>query len=179
MNKTTSFVLTHFSFLLISTAVFHTSVSSRVGCCQYHCMSTTTANYYFLSIAVIQILNALPLSLSSLPAFSWGLQVSSWRSSRHVLRTSIISIISLRVKSQAIPSKIRNVISPSSSRSSNSSFPFALTSKACLGSLPWGILPTWPNHLSWDLSIRKSNGSMFRNFRITPDLTFVLNNTFG
>ena len=40
-------------------------------------------------------------------------------------------------------------------------FPFALGSKACLESLSCGILLTWPNHLSWDLSIRRSNGSTF------------------
>ena len=43
------------------------------------------------------------------------------------------------VKSQAIPSKTLNVIGPSSSRSSNWSFPIRLASKACLRSLSRGI----------------------------------------
>ena len=45
--------------------------------------------------------------------------------------------------------------------------PFALASKACLWSLSWGILFTWPNNLSWEFSIRRSNCSMLRDFRIS------------
>ena len=52
--------------------------------------------------------------------------------------------------------------------------PFALASKACLGSLSWGFLLTWPNHLSCDLSIRRNNGSMWTGFR-TSELRTVLN----
>ena len=82
------------------------------------------------------------------------------------------------VKSQAIPSNILNKIGPSrSSRSSKLMFfflPFALASKACLASLSWCILLTWPNHLSWDLSIWKSNGSMLRDFRFS-ELRTLLN----
>ena len=77
------------------------------------------------------------------------------------------------VESQAIPSKVLNVIVPSSSRSSNWSSPVCLASKACLGSLSWGILLTWPNHLSWDLSIRRSNGSTLRDFRISELRTLI------
>ena len=77
------------------------------------------------------------------------------------------------VESQAIPSKVLNVIVPSSSRSSNWSSPVCLASKACLGSLSWGILLTWPNHLSWDRSIRRSNGSMLRDFRISELRTLI------
>ena len=50
---------------------------------------------------------------------------------------------------------------------------FALASKACLGSLSWGILLTWTNHLNWDLSIPRSNGSMLRDFRISELLTLL------
>ena len=57
-------------------------------------------------------------------------------------------------------------------------FPFALASKACLGSLSWGIWLAWrPNHLSGDLSVHKSNGSMLRNFRISELQTLQNNST--
>ena len=61
-----------------------------------------------------------------------------------------------------------NVIVPSSSQDRPTGLlPFALASKACLGSLSWGILLTWPNHLCWDLSIRRTTGLMLKDFRIS------------
>jgi len=56
-------------------------------------------------------------------------------------------------------------------------FPFTFASKACLGSLSWGILLTWPNQLSWDLAIWRSSGSMFRDFRISELRAFTNNAT--
>ena len=49
-----------------------------------------------------------------------------------------------------------------------------MESKVCLGSPSWGILLTWPSHLNQDLSIRRSNGSMLRDFRIS-ELRTLLN----
>ena len=108
--------------------------------------------------------------LSSLPAFPWGLQGQQLKiKPPHSTVFHHIYPHFAWVKSQAIPSKILNVIGPSSSKSSNitSLLQFALASKACSGSLFWGILLTWPNHLSSDLLIRRSNGSMSRDFWIS------------
>jgi len=45
-------------------------------------------------------------------------------------------------------------------------FPVGLARKTCLASISWGILDTWPNQRSWDLSIRRS-GSTFRALRFS------------
>ena len=62
------------------------------------------------------------------------------------------------VKFEAIPSKILSAIGSSYSlcRPTAGLFPFALASKACLGSFSCVILRTWPNHLSRYLSIQRS-----------------------
>ena len=52
--------------------------------------------------------------------------------------------------------------------------PFALAGKTCSRSLSWGILLTWPNHLSQDFSIQRSNGPMLRDFRMS-ELRTLLN----
>jgi len=41
-------------------------------------------------------------------------------------------------------------------------FPVGVTGRTCLANLSWGILDTWPNQPSWNLSIRRGNGSTFR-----------------
>jgi len=41
------------------------------------------------------------------------------------------------------------------------------------------LLLTWPNHLSGDLSIRKSSGSIFRDFRISEQQTLSNNVTLS
>ena len=76
----------------------------------------------------------------------------------------------LRLWSQAIPSKILNVIAPFIVVNLDcpiSLFQFALASKSFSGSLSYSILLAWPIHLSCSLSIRKSTGSMLRDFRIS------------
>ena len=56
---------------------------------------------------------------------------------------------------QAIPPTAFNVVKPSQSWSSNRLLPIGMADKTCFGSLSWGILLAWPNHLSCDLSIGK------------------------
>ena len=100
----------------------------------------------------------------SLPAFPWWLrgQQLKIKPPRFTVFNHIHHFV--WVKSQAIPSKILIVIGPFSSSRPHGLLPFALTSKACLGSLSWGILLTWPNHLSWNLSIRRSYGRCLESF---------------
>jgi len=65
---------------------------------------------------------------------------------------------------------ILKVILPACSGSYRWLFPlYSYCSKARLWKLSWGFLLTWPNHLSWELSNRKSSVLMFRfsNFKAT------------
>ena len=104
--------------------------------------------------------------LSSLPLFCKGCVESNPRFSRPTLRSSITSIILLGLKSHASTSKILDVILVHLVLVRQTG-PFVLACKACLRSLSWGILLTWPNHLNWDLSIQRSNGSTLKDFQIS------------
>ena len=46
-------------------------------------------------------------------------------------------------------------------------FSVGVASRTCLANLSCGILGTWPNQRSWDLSIRKSAGLTARALRIS------------
>ena len=108
------------------------------------------------------------------PLFREGCEGSSSRLSRHTSRSSITSIISLGRSPKWFHPRFSMWSVHLDLGRPTGLLPFALASKACLGSLSWGILLTWPNHLSWDLSIRRSNVSMLRDFRI-PELRTLLN----
>ena len=113
--------------------------------------------------------------LPSLLAFQWGL-----RGRQLEIKPPHFTVFHhihhfAWMKSLAIPSKIFNVIILSIVlRRPTGLLPFALASKACLGRLSWSILLTWPNHLSWDLLIWRSNGLMRKAFRIS-ELRTLLN----
>ena len=122
------------------------------------------------------LIEYLLLLLSSLPAFPCGLRGQQLEiKPPHFTVFHHIHCFAL-VKFQAISSKILHVIGR---LHLVLGYPtglllFALASKACLGGLSWGILLTWSNHLSWDLSIRRTNGLMLRDFRIS-ELRTLLN----
>ena len=112
------------------------------------------------------------LLFSSLPAFPWGLRGQQFEikppnfmAFHHIYHYAW-------VKFQVIPSKIFIIIGLSSSRSPNCSFSHLLWQVKLVWGLFWGILFTWLNDLSEDLSIWRSNGSMPRNFWISELHTF-------
>ena len=64
-------------------------------------------------------------------------------------------------------SKVGNVITPPVPGRPLSRFPVKCSQQTYFANLSWGILVTWPNHLSWDVSIRRRRVSTFKVLRIS------------
>ena len=94
------------------------------------------------------------------PLFREGRWGSGSTFSLHTSRFSITSFISLRLSPKRFHPRPLMWFSQSLGRPTGL-LPLGMADRACFESLSWGILLTWPNHLSCDLLMRKSSDSTF------------------
>ena len=102
-----------------------------------------------------------PLTRVARAAVLWVLEIP------HGFQQSLIVLLAL-VYTKTVPSKVGDVIRHLIFGRTLDRFPVGLASRTCLSHLSLGILMTWPNHRSGDLSLRRKSGSAFRALRIWP-----------
>ena len=101
------------------------------------------------------------------PLFRVGSGNSSSRFILHTSWSSTTSFISLRLSPKRFHPRPSMWLSHLSLGRPTGLLPLGMADRACFGSLSWGILLTWPNHLSCDLSRRRSSDSTFRELWIS------------